>query len=176
MTASKPGNKQAALKTKSKGRTPPKKTPGKRGGGRPSDYHSDYCDEAMKLCMLFGATDVQLAEYFEVSEVTINAWKKKDAEFLESIRSGKVFADAKVANSLYNRAIGTTVEECCETVCSDGQIIALKTKKQLPGDVQAQRFWLKNRQPDKWTENIALTDNEGNVFQLIIHEQLKPRT
>ena len=47
---------------------------------------------------------------------------------------------------------------------------------QLPGDVQAQRFWLKNRQPDKWNENIALTDNEGNVFQLIIHEQLKPST
>jgi hypothetical protein len=126
--------------------------------------------------MLFGATDAQLAEYFEVSEVTINAWKKKHTEFLESIRAGKVFADGQVAHSLFSRALGLIVQEWREVVGKDGELITLKATKQIPGDVQAQRFWLKNRQPELWNENIAITDGEGNGFQLIIHEALRPPT
>ena len=71
-----PARKKVVPRTKPKQRTPAKKTEGKRGGGRPSDYHSDYCDEAKKLCMLLFATDEQLAAFFEVSVVTLNAWKK----------------------------------------------------------------------------------------------------
>ena len=155
--------------------SPRKKLPRIKTGanGRPTDFRPEYIQVVFDLCLL-GFTDRQLAEFFDVSEVTLRSWKKKQPDFLLAMRKGKAIADAKVAHSLYNRAIGITVEELRETVTKDGQIIALKTTKQIPGDVQAQRFWLKNRQPDKWKENIAITDNEGNGFQLIIHETLKP--
>jgi hypothetical protein len=54
----------------------------------------------------------------------------------------------------------------------------LKTIKNVPGYVQAMRFWLKNRENtrDKWQDNIALTDSEGNGFQLVIDEVLRPPT
>ena len=49
------------------------------------------------------------------------------------------------------------VQEWREVVGKDGELITLKATKQIPGDVQAMRFWLKNRQPELWKENIAIT-------------------
>lgn len=167
-----PVAKKQPTASKPKGRTPAKATPGKRKGGRRSDYHPDYCDEARKLCMLFGATDAQLAEYFEVSEVTINAWKKAHPEFLKSAREGKVVADANVAYSLYQRAVGITVKEEKEVIGKDGQTATLKTTRQLPGDVQAQRFFLKNRQPSKWRENVDISSQGEAIFSININERL----
>lgn len=159
--------------SKPKGRTPAKASPGKRKGGRRSDYHPEYCEEARKLCMLFGATDAQLAEYFEVSEVTINAWKRAHPEFLKSVKAGKVVADANVAHSLYQRAIGITIEEQKEVIGKDGKTVVLKTIRQLPGDVQAQRFFLKNRQPSKWRENVEVSTQGQGIFSIRINECLK---
>tara|TARA_R110002073_G_scaffold40577_13_gene115523 strand:- start:2660 stop:3226 length:567 start_codon:yes stop_codon:yes gene_type:complete len=175
----KTAKKKSAPKRQSVAKSTPstKKTPRAKTGanGRPTDYRPEYAEQAYKLCLL-GYIDAELAEFFQVSIPTLHNWRKRYPEFLNATRLGKFIADAKVAHSLYNRAIGTTVEEWRETVCSDGQIIALKTTKQIPGDVQAQRFWLKNRQPELWNENIAITDGEGNGFQLIIHEALRPPT
>ena len=65
--------------------------------GRPSQYKAEYCEQAYKLCLL-GATDVQLADFFGVSEQTLNTWKQKHPKFLESLRAGKDEADAESNN------------------------------------------------------------------------------
>jgi hypothetical protein len=54
--------------------------------GRPSSYRPEYAVQAEKFCRL-GATDRELADFFEVSEQTINAWKEAHPEFLESLRA-----------------------------------------------------------------------------------------
>ncbi len=41
---------------------------------RPIRFRQDYCEQVEKLCRL-GATDVQLVDFFRVSERTINTWK-----------------------------------------------------------------------------------------------------
>ena len=43
--------------------------------GRPTKYKAEYAEQARKLCLL-GATDMEMADFFEVSEFTINKWKK----------------------------------------------------------------------------------------------------
>src|ERR1051325_6581857 len=73
--------------------------------GRPTEYKPEYCVQVEKLCKL-GATDKELADFFDVTEQTINNWKSEHDEFFESIKRGKVLADAEVANKLYHRAIG----------------------------------------------------------------------
>lgn len=45
----------------------------KHAGGRPSKYREEYADQARKLCLL-GATDADLASFFEVNEDTVNEW------------------------------------------------------------------------------------------------------
>lgn len=48
----------------------------------------EYANQALKLCLL-GATDKELADFFSVSEQTLNKWKKDYPEFLESLKREK---------------------------------------------------------------------------------------
>ena len=68
-------------------------------GGRPKSYRDEYGEQVFKLCLL-GATDKELADFFDVCEKTINGWKKDYPEFLQSLKRGKLLADANVTRSL----------------------------------------------------------------------------
>jgi hypothetical protein len=124
--------------------------------GRPTKYKNEYAEQAFKLCLL-GATDKELADFFDVNEDTINVWKKSQKGFSESLKKGKLDADAKVASKLYARAIGYAYEEVTfekidtkinleitpnEMITTD----LYKKKiviKEVPPDTTAQIFWLK---------------------------------
>lgn len=125
------------------------------GAGRPTEYKEEYAELGYKFCLL-GATDAKLAEFFDVSEQTINAWKKKHPKFLESIKRGKQIADAEVANSLFQRAVGYSHPEV-KIATMNGEITDEKeyTKHYAP-DPTAAIFWLKNRQPDEWRDKQQL--------------------
>lgn len=120
-------------------------------GGRPSKYKDEYAEQAYKLCLL-GATDKDMADFFDVSEQTLNAWKTAHSEFLESLKRGKEIADATVAQKLYHRAIGYEHPEII-TATFQGQITDTMTvTKHYAPDPTAAIFWLKNRQPAKWRD------------------------
>jgi transposase len=114
--------KKAKKKPKVSARKP---VPAKPAGGRPTKYKPEYSEQVFKLCLL-GLIDREIAKYFEVSESTFNKWKLEYPEFSESLKRGKVQADANVAASLYRQA--------------------------MDGNVTAQIFILKNRHKDRWRE------------------------
>lgn len=126
--------------------------------GAPTKYKTEYEDQAYKLCLL-GATDKDLADFFDVEESTINNWKIAQPEFLESIKKGKTMADANVADRLYQRAIGYEHPETI-TASYQGMITDIKevTKHYAP-DPTAAIFWLKNRQRDKWRDRQDIDTN-----------------
>jgi DNA-binding XRE family transcriptional regulator len=119
---------------------------------RPSSYKAEYAEQARKLCLL-GATDKELADFFEVSEQTVNAWKSAHAEFLESIKKGKSQADSEVADKLYRRACGYEHPEIDLRVVG-GEIVETPITKIYAPDTVAAIFWLKNRQRGKWRDKI----------------------
>lgn len=124
----------------------------KKKVGRPTRYKAEYAEQAEKLCRS-GFTDIQLSDFFGVSEVTLNAWKKAHPKFLKSLSDGKGFNDDKIERSLYNRAMGgqTITETTVET-----SPLGDKTKtvtKVAQGSDTAAIFWLKNRRPEKWRNN-----------------------
>jgi len=119
--------------------------------GRPTKYKKEFAEQARKLCRL-GATDKELADFFEVVESTINEWKLKHDEFSESLKVGKRYSDDKVVDALYNRAIGYTLIEEKEEESEANGTKTVKTKRQIAGDTTAQIFWLKNRRPDEWRD------------------------
>lgn len=142
--------------------------------GRPTDYRPEYDEEAYKLC-LAGLIDEQLAEFFDISVPTLYSWRKKFPSFLKAGKLGKIIADARVAGALHNRAIGMKTTET-HIGMHEGRVVITKYQKEHLPDVNACRFWLKNRQPDKWRENIGITDGGGKgLFSLVIHEELKPK-
>lgn len=120
-------------------------------------YQPEYADWAYKFCLL-GATDAELAANFDVSEQTINNWKKLYPDFLESILNGKDRADANVAESLYKRAMGYSHVET-KVFCSEGEIVTYDVDKHYPPDTRAVFLWLKNRQSGKWKDKQEVEHN-----------------
>lgn len=118
--------------------------------GRPTKFKEEYIELAYNYCLL-GATDQDLAKFFEVEERTINNWKHDYPEFFQSIKKGKVDADALVARSLFKRAMGYTYKELKEEESENG-IKNTTTTKEVAPDTTAQIFWLKNRQPAMWRD------------------------
>jgi len=118
--------------------------------GRPTAYKKEYNEQAYKLCLL-GATDKEMADFFGVSEVTFNAWKKNHPDFLKSLKKGKEIADANVASRLYERAMGYSHPE--DKIFNDnGKPMIVPTTKHYPPDPTAAIFWLKNRKPAEWRD------------------------
>lgn len=130
-----------------KSKTPVKS---KNKGGRPSLYKSAYNGQVYKLCLL-GATDKEMADFFEVTESTFNLWKKTYKGFSESIKKGKDQADGEVATKLFKRATGYEHKDV-DIKMFAGEIIKTPLIKHYPPDTTAAIFWLKNRQSKKWRD------------------------
>lgn len=134
--------------------------------GRPTKYKEEYNEQARKLCLL-GATDKELADFFNVDEATVNRWKIDYPEFCESIKSGKASADANVADRLYQRAMGYEHRDV-DLKIYKGQIIETPVIKCYPPDPTSAIFWLKNRQSTKWRDKqeVGVTVNERQVMEI----------
>ncbi|MFB6456495.1 hypothetical protein ACE38W_14575 [Chitinophaga sp. Hz27] len=147
--------------------------------GRPAIYQEIYNEQVEKLCKL-GATDVEIADFFCIAVSTLNNWKKAYPEFMESIKRGKLLADANVSNSLYHRAIGYEHDSEEIKVVSLGagvgaSIERVPVRKVYPPDTPAAIFWLKNRQPKKWRDKIeqGFTNADGeDVIPPVVQYQI----
>ncbi len=128
--------------------------------GRPTLYKEEYAEQARKLCLL-GSTDVELADFFEVAESTLNLWKLEHPTFSESIKKGKAQADADVADRLYQRAMGYEHPDVHLSNFQGVVSVTPITKVYAP-DPTAAIFWLKNRQRSKWRDKVD-TEHSGSV-------------
>jgi len=72
---------------------------------KPVKWNKDRCQQAFDFAFL-GATDEQIAERMDVNIHTINYWKRTKPEFRKMLDKGRHQANAKVARSLYEVAVG----------------------------------------------------------------------
>lgn len=137
--------------------------------GRPSKYKAEFAEQARKLCLL-GATDAEMADFFGVTEQTVNAWKAAHPDFLESITQGKILADAEVADKLHQRAMGYS-HPAVKIFNNQGVELVVPYTEHYPPDTQAASLWLRNRQSKKWRdkqEPDAPTDSMAKTLQDLI--------
>ena len=137
---------------------------------RPTKFKSSYIEMAQKLARM-GATDAEMADFFDVSERTVQTWKKQHPEFLQALKGGKLEADARVTDALYRRAIGYSHADVDIRVVSQGQggvseVVQTPIIKHFPPDTTACIFWLKNRRRDEWRDHpvkeVALSASHPN--------------
>lgn len=138
---------------------------------RKSLWKPEFVEQAKNLCLL-GATDAEIASFFDISPTTFSNWKRKNLELRDALKCGKMAADAKVAKSLYQRAVGFTQQEIDIRVIGGKVIQNIYTKKYAP-DTTAQIFWLKNRQPELWKERRERDMSVDDQVKLIQLERLK---
>ena len=166
--------KAAAKKRKSKGALPGLLA-NSQGG---PVWNPAYTELARRLCAHLGATQEDLAKVIGVYDrMSIVRWEKQHPEFGEVIRTGRLTADAVVADRLYKRATGWEheavkiylVDEVTTTKGPDGVEITTTVKKPLyvpyverfPPDTTAAIFWLNNRQIDKWRRRFPHDPDSG---------------
>jgi len=142
--------------------------------GRPTKYKAEYAEQAKKLCEL-GATDRQLADFFEVSESTLNLWKIDNKEFSESLKLGKEAPDALVERSLFQRAMGYSHEEDDIRVVN-GELVITPIIKHYPPDSTSLIFWLKNRKKDDWRDKQEIEQSGKLTHEHEFLDSLKPTT
>lgn len=119
-------------------------------GGRPSSFKSEFVEQARKLCQL-GATDEDLADFFQVAIRTIANWKASQPEFLQALKGGKDEADDRVERSLYQKATGYTYD-AVHFSAFQGVVTSTPYREHVPPDTTAMIFWLKNRRPEQWRD------------------------
>jgi hypothetical protein len=98
--------------------------------GRKSVFRPEYILIA-KACARFGAIEDEIADELNIGPATLDRWKEKFPEFRCALKAGKGAFDDRVECALYQRAIGWG---------------------NLPPDVTACIFWLKNRRPSEWRD------------------------
>jgi len=123
--------------------------------GRPSSFLPEYIGQVEKLCKL-GATDIEVADFFEVDVRTVYRWKAENEEFCQAMKTGKEAPDERVVRSLFARATGYEHDEVDIRVVA-GEIIQTPIRKYYPPDSTAAIYWLNNRRSDDWKARVEQT-------------------
>jgi hypothetical protein len=134
-------------------------------GGRPTKYDNKFAEQAKLLCRL-GATNPELAEFFEVVVSTIHDWRAAHPEFHEAIRQGKEMADARVANALFHRAVGYK-HKALKFFAHEGTSWSEEYVEHYPPDAASCIFWLKNRRPDLWRDQREVINPQAEKIEKV---------
>lgn len=134
-------------------------------GGRPTSWDERNVTIAEQLAAL-GATDLEIAQAFEVSIRTIHRWKLEYPAFREALMLGKEAADAKVAESLFKRATGYSFDSE-KVFFVDGEAHRVEIIEHVPPDTKAAMWWLQNRNPKEWRDvrHIKHDVEEGGTLE-----------
>lgn len=87
-----------------------------------------------------GLSNEQIALCLDIAESTFYKWKDEKSEFSEAVKSGKAKGIGTITNSLFQSAKG--------------------------GNITAQIFYLKNRQPDDWRDRREHTGPGGKPIEM----------
>lgn len=134
-------------------------------GGRPTDFKPEYIAQAEKLCAK-GATDQELADFFDVSVRTIYRWRNTQDGFSQAMNVGKAEADERVKRSLYQRATGYTYTEQQAIKVKTGphseEVQIIEVERVATPDTTAAHVWVRNRLRGEFAETQKI-EHSGSV-------------
>ena len=129
--------------------------------GRPSEYDDAYAEQAKKIAEL-GATDQEVADFFDEDVRTIYRWKHDHDEFCQALKVGKEVADERVERSLYQKAIGYEQDEVKIFMPGGAaEPVYAPFRAKIAPDTTAAIFWLKNRRGKEWRDKQEVEHSGG---------------
>lgn len=119
-----------------------------------------------------GKSSQEIADLMDLSRATIDRWIESDIEFCYTVKKLRSEADEMIEKSLYNRAHGFSKTIKTQKVGKDGQVVDVEETQYFPPDSQALKFWLMNRQRDKYTDRTQheITGADGKAFEVIVKD------
>lgn len=135
--------------------------------GRPSEYKDDYAKQVMKLAEL-GATDQEVADFFDIDVRTVYRWKHDYPEFCQALKVGKDVADERVERSLYQKAIGYEQDEVKIFMPGGAsEPVYAPFRAKIAPDTTAAIFWLKNRRSQQWRDKQEIDMEHSGSPELL---------
>ena len=132
--------------------------------GRPTLYDPDEHPGAAFQLLQKGKTMADIAELFGVNLATVYRWMKDHPLFCDAVDEGRKVADERVERALFERATGYSHPAVKILAVSGGQgcgsrVEVVDYTEHYPPDVEAAKFWLKNRKPARWREKSEVETN-----------------
>jgi hypothetical protein len=121
------------------------------------NYHAEFAAQARKLCLL-GLTDIELADFFDITREIFNTWRAQHKEFSDAIRIARESANGRVERSLYQCACGYE-RDTIRIVRGRDKVTIVHHREHVPGEVAAQLKWLVARRSDRWGPNAVVERN-----------------
>lgn len=125
-----------------------------------------------------GLLDEAIAKKIGINKSTLYEWKKKYKDFADALKKGKEVVDIEVENVLLKRALGYSTTETKIETFLNGKTKTTTITKEVPPDVTAQIYWLKNRKPEKWrdkpSEEKEITKIKVELIENGSHTSDKP--
>lgn len=112
-----------------------------------------------------GLTDEQIAWNMGIAYSTLRVWRDKYSALSAALKRGKEVVDITVENTLLKRALGYKYTETTKQLVENPKTgktelkVTKEIEKEMPPDVTAIIYWLKNRKPDIWKDkqNIEIS-------------------
>ncbi|MBV7273108.1 Xaa-His dipeptidase [Clostridiaceae bacterium UIB06] len=126
-----------------------------------------------------GLTDKEIAEKIGMSYSTFRRYKTQNSDLKTAIAQGKDRRNQKVVEALFKCCTGykyyeevpTKVKE--EVLAEDGRTVLVKedvliksVKKYKGPDLNAQKYWLNNRDKAQWKEDPYRVENDKKLTKL----------
>jgi hypothetical protein len=129
-----------------------------------------------------GKDEREIAECMGVPRAKLTRWKKQHPEIAAALAYDKQGADFAVMEALHRKAVGYTapvkktyklkrVEYDPDSGKKLSEYEELQTgidEVHIPADVRASEYWLKNRSPERWSEQPVIPDEQESVGVILI--------
>lgn len=121
-----------------------------------------------------GLSDAEIAEKTEISKKTLKKWKSRNPEIAYALYLGRQGSDFAVVEAIYKKATGYTVSlnktvklkksdfdpETGKKIRDYEELATATDESYVPADIRAGLFWLKSRQPERWSEKPGAEEHE----------------
>lgn len=146
--------------------------------GRPSKYETHVEPRFLEIekWLRDGLSEEQIAANLDVAYSTFRTYKGKYPALLAVLKKGRTAQVAEVENSLFKAATGYMYyeEQAHKIRDEDGfeKLEVVTVRKYKPPDVAAAIFFLTNKDPDNWANNVHMVRAKLKEIELREKEML----
>lgn len=129
-------------------------------------FMEEYGKEYLRRMAEEGYSDCEIAKSANISYMTFKKWRCMHSEFDEALKLGRYTSDYNVVDALYKKACGYSVKvnktyklkrvdydpDTGKKLREYEELCVGEDENYIPADVRATSFWLKNRQPERWSD------------------------
>ena len=125
-----------------------------------------------------GLSDRQIAKNMGIGMSTFYEWKKKYKDISDTLDKGKAIVNEEVENALLKKALGFKYKEQQAIKvkeiyydekgrkCQKEDVKIVEVEKEVPADTVAIKFWLVNREKERWSDNPNKVEIDKELLEL----------